>query len=357
MTARTPVLATFASVLFLGSTAHAIELVEDEHHYVDITGFVQPRLSLAINGDDNSVTEDMYIRRVRLLFSGKVHENVGFYIGTLTADIARDARQSSPTVIGDAWLEGDFGKAFKLNAGLLKLPFSRHGAQGAGALHGIDFHGAFAERAIGTPDGTGALPIHRDVGVMARGLLFSETLDYRLAIVDGVAPNESGDYPRIVGRLGVNFMDSEPGFFWAGTYLGKKSILSIGASADIEPGVGDGGDPYYAFAFDALADIPFGENGLVATVNAHYYGPGGIIPKGMGVWADLGYRIRKIEPLVEFEYYVPSDEGFRRIGVFGGANYWIRGHHANVKLQVGAVDVETKKDWATEILMQGQVMF
>lgn len=264
------------------------------------------------------------------------------------------------TILGDAWLEGDFGKPFKLNAGLLKLPFSRHGAQGAGALHGIDFHGAFLLRNVGTPSAdTTPLPPHRDLGVMARGLLFNETLDYRLAILDGVAPNDHGDYPRFVGRLGVNFMDSEPDFFWKGTYLGKKSIVSTGLSFDVEPGVGgtSGDDTYYAFAFDTLVDIPFGKNGLTSTVNAYYYGPGGIIKEGYGVWADLGFRIRKIEPLVEFEYYEPSEEGFRRIGVFGGANYWIKGHAANVKLQVGAVDIEKKKDWATEILMQGQVMF
>jgi hypothetical protein len=161
----------------------------------------------------------------------------------------------------------------------------------------------------------------------------------------------------MVGRLGVNFMDSEPNYFWAGSYLGKKTIFSIGASFDMEPHSEANPDTYYAFAFDALADIPFGENGLVATLNAHYFGPGGLAPKGMGFWADVGYRIRKIEPLVEFEYFKPSDKENRRIGVFSGVNYWLRGHNANVKLQLRAVDVETKLDWATGVLMQGQVMF
>jgi hypothetical protein len=359
MTPRTLFAASLSGLLLVAPAAHAIELVEDEDHYVNITAFVQPRLSLAIDGDDNSVAQDMYIRRVRLLFDGKVHENVGFYIGTLTADIGRDANQSPATVLGDAWMEGDIDRAFKINAGLLKLPFSRHGAQGAGGLHGIDFHGAFLERNVGTPDKTGKLPVHRDLGVMFRGLVLDDVLDYRLAVVDGVAPNEHGDYPRVVGRLGVNLMDGEPDYFWKGTYLGKKSVVSFGFSFDIEPGVGGetGDDTFYAMAFDALVDVPFGPNGLVATVVGHQYGAGGAVPKGFGIWGDLGFRIKKIEPLVEVEYYEPSEEGNRRVGVFGGANYWIKGHQANVKLQVGAVDVETKKDWATEVLMQGQVMF
>lgn len=352
--------AALAGILLGTTAAHALEIRDDENHYVNIRGYLQPRLSLAIDGDDDSVQQDFYVRRVRLLLSGKVHENLGFFVGTLTSNIGQADTQSSPTIIGDAWVEGDFGKTFKLDAGLLKLPFSRHGAQGGGGFHGMDFHGSFLLRNVGAPNANSSrLPPHRDLGVMARGLVLDEMLDYRLAVVDGVAPNEHGDYPRVVGRIGVNFMDSEPEFFWKGTYLGQRSILSMGVSFDVEPGVGgtSGDDTYYALAFDALADIPFGKNGLVATVNAYYYGPGGVIPEGVGVWADLGYRIRKIEPLVEFEYYTPSDEGNERIGVFGGANYWIKGHAANVKLQVGAVDVETQKDWATEILMQGQVMF
>ncbi len=358
--ARRPVFLPVWIGLFLAApSAYAIELVEDEDHYVNLSAFVQPRLSLAIDGNDNSVAQDMYIRRVRLLFDGKVHENIGFYIGTLTADIGRDANQSPATVIGDAWMEGDIDRAFKINAGLLKLPFTRHGSQGAGALHGIDFHGAFLGRYLGEPEKTGPVPVHRDLGVLVRGLVLDDVLDYRLAVTDGVAPNAAGDYPRVVGRLGVNLMDVEPDYFWKGTYLGSKSIVSFGFSFDIEPGVGGdtGNKTFSALAFDALVDVPIGENGIVATVAGHHYGSGGTIPKGVGIWGDLGYRIKKIEPLVEVEYYQPSEEGNRRIGLFGGANYWIKGHHANLKLQVGAVDVETKLDWATEVLMQGQVMF
>lgn len=81
--------AVLASVLLGTAHAHALEIREDDNHYLDFRGFVQPRLSLAIDGDDNSVAQDFYVRRVRLFFSGKVHENIGFLVGTLTPDIGR----------------------------------------------------------------------------------------------------------------------------------------------------------------------------------------------------------------------------------------------------------------------------
>lgn len=108
---------------------------------------------------------------------------------------------------------------------------------------------------------------------MVRGLLLDNQVDVRLAIVDGIEYNKEvippdttvltneDDMPRFVGRIDYNVFDPEPGYFWAGTYLGKKKVLSFGLSFDLQPGVGgdEGDELYYAFAFDAFADIPMGK--------------------------------------------------------------------------------------------------
>jgi hypothetical protein len=180
---------------------------------------------------------------VRILLKGKVHPRIGFFIGTLTTDLDKAADERPATIIGDAWMEGEIARELKLNAGLLKLPFSRHGAQGGGSLHGVDFHGAFLRRKGPKPitldDGTAetrpSVP-HRDYGVMARGLVLRDRLDYRLAITDGVSPHEVDEAnPRFVGRLGVNFFEPEPEFFWKGTHVGNKKVLTVASASTWSP--------------------------------------------------------------------------------------------------------------------------
>ena len=49
----------------------------------------------------------------------------------------------------------------------------------------------------------------------------------------------------------VNVLEAETGFFYAGTYLGKKKILAIGAGFD-------GQKDFHAYAADAFFDYPLG---------------------------------------------------------------------------------------------------
>ncbi len=227
--------------------------------------------------------------------------------------------------------------------------------QSAGKLHGIDFHGAFLKRAGGIT--------HRDMGIMVRGLLSDNRIDYRYAIVDGeeFAPvTNKNDTLRMVGRIGYNVFDPEPDFFWSGTYLGKKKVLSFGASFDVQPGVGgkSGEDLYSAFALDAFADMPVGKNHIVSTLNVYSYGEGGVIRKGVGLWADFGYRIDKIEPIVEFEWYEPSEGNLgKRLAFMGGVNWWIQGYNVNIKFQVGTQSLNGSENWTQTAILQGQLLF
>ena len=122
---------------------------------------------------------------------------------------------------------------------------------------------------------------------------------------------------------------------------------------------GDEGDElYYAFAIDAFADIPMAENGVISTLNAYYFGPGGIHAEGFGLWADFGYRIKKIEPLVAFELYTPNegDQG-KHQALLGGLNWWIHGHNVNVKFQFGIDKMNGADDWTKTAIDQSQVFF
>ncbi|MCD6161451.1 MAG: hypothetical protein J7K40_03440 [candidate division Zixibacteria bacterium] len=102
---------------------------------------------------------------------------------------------------------------------------------------------------------------------------------------------------------------------------------------------------------------PWG-NGIIGTLNAYYFGPGGIHPEGFGLWGDFGYRIKKIEPLVAFEWYAPDEgEQGKRQEFLGGLNWWIHGHNVNVKLQFGICKLNGTDDWTKTVIAQSQVFF
>jgi hypothetical protein len=346
-----------ACLLCFTADAKAAKIQISDNAFLDIHGYMQHWLHMPFD-EGPSIKTDFYLRRVRLLFSGQVAPNVNFFIGTLNADMGKNGDMSSRTLIADAWMEFVIADYLKINAGLLKLPFSRHMQQTGAKLHGLDFHGSYLSRYGGIG--------HRDMGVMARGLLSNNKIDYRIALLDGreYAPGNpatnKNDSPRLVGRVGYNVFDAEPGYFWAGTYLGTRKILTFGASFDIQPGVGgkDGDGLYSAIALDAFADIPMGKNGVVGTLNFFSFGAGGAVPKGSGLWADFGYRFDKIEPLIALELYSPSEgDAGKRLAFLGGLNWWIHGHNANIKFQFGTEKLNGADGWTNTAIVQGQLFF
>jgi len=358
------VLITLGFLLFFASNAGAQSIKLSDTAFLKINGFVQGTLHMPID-QGPSLQTDFYLKRVRLCFSGQAAPNVNYFIGTLNGNMGVKGDMSSRTLIADAWVEFVTSEHLKINAGLLKLPFSRHMQQTGAKLHGLEFHGSYLKRSGGIG--------HRDMGIMARGLLSDQHIDYRFAILDGIeyAPGDSNadtpvpatnknDSMRFVGRVGYNVFDAEPGFFWAGTYLGAKKILSFGASFDLQPGVGgeNRDELYSAFALDAFADIPMGDNGIVSTLNIYSFGSGGALPEGFGWWADFGYRIKNIEPLIAIECYTPKDgDAGKRQAILGGLNWWINGHNASLKFQLGTEKLNGAEEWTKTGDIQVQVFF
>lgn len=358
------VFAVCACLILLPSNAGAQSIKMSDTAFLNIHGFIQGTLHMPID-QGPSLQTDFSLKRVRLLFSGQIAPKFNFFIGTLNGNMGVNGDMTARTLIADAWVEYVASEHLRINAGLLKLPFSRHMQQTGAKLHGLDFHGFCLMRAGGIG--------HRDMGVMARGLLSDKHIDYRFAILDGIEyapgdPNATPPIPdrnkndslRFVGRVGYNVFDAEPGFFWAGTYLGSKKILTFGASFDVQPGVGgeDGDGLYSAFAFDAFADIPMGNNGIVGTLNIYNFGSGCALPKGFGMWGDFGYRMNNIEPLIAFEWYSPKDgDAGKRQAILGGLNWWIKGHNINMKFQIGTLNMNGSENWTKTADVQVQVLF
>ncbi|MDP7111329.1 MAG: hypothetical protein QGH45_05170, partial [Myxococcota bacterium] len=304
-----------------------------EDVFVDVGYLLQPHLVL---GNDPTAapefTSDFYLRRSRLMLGGQVSPFVSFFVATDMPNWGKGGDWSNPDLlVQDAVVSFGAHEAFRVSVGMLLIPFVHQAKQDPGTLHTLDFHDAV----LRSPTGVA----RRDNGIEFRGLLAGGRLDYRVAITNGVAGTPH-DIPRLSGRVAVNFADAEPGLFLGGTHLGDKKVVSIGAAFDAQPEAFGGADAYYAFGGDFFLDVPMGGNRLSSQVNYVYYGGSANPDAGMGVLFDLGYAIGKLEPLVAVDWFMPRGAAGGDDHLFGGhvgLNWWLIGHRASIKLDLGIV--------------------
>jgi hypothetical protein len=311
-------------------------------------------LNRTANQDEQFST--FFLRRARLLVALTLGTQFELFFDTETANLGRGAGPTAGAGLPGGGLAATVGMTtqdvivtwkpmdeFKLDVGMLLIPLSHNGLQGATTLYGLDYY-AFSFQQNG-----GLLNyIGRDTGIQARGL-FAKHLEYRLGLftgrrapapapVMGMPPGarQSQAALRVAARVQYNVFDAENAFFYGGTYAGAKKILSFGGGLDVQKG-------YKAFAADAFLDWPLGPDVVTAQVDFVHYEDGtgadlwAGIPKQNDVMIEGGYRIGALQmsPIVRFEMAkmdtpTAGSPNQTRIGV-GGA-WWYMGHNANVKL-------------------------
>ncbi len=109
--------------------------------------------------------------------------------------------------------------------------------------------------------------VGRDYGAQLRGHLFDDNLEYRAGIYQGDR-DLGGDTEgansafRYVARVVYYFLGPETGFFYTGTSLGQKEILSLGFSMDAQ-------EKYRSYAGDIFIDKPL-DSGDAVTFQLNY---------------------------------------------------------------------------------------
>ena len=115
--------------------------------------------------------------------------------GTITKDLAYFVETDQPNwgkggdfttstmYIQDAFLSYTFAPEFKIDAGMMLVPFSHHTIEGAIGLNTLDYHADM----IRLPAGK----VWRDNGVQFRGMLGGTLIHYRLGILKGFARRPS----------------------------------------------------------------------------------------------------------------------------------------------------------------------
>ncbi|HXU00463.1 MAG TPA: porin, partial [Polyangia bacterium] len=291
--------------------------IEGANASLKIGLLAQPQYEAVGNGATNGLTHNLFLRRIRILIGGTLFKDIEYFLDTdypnlFKATAGTDAAgmptflKSTPGLnIQDAFFTWKaLGDLIKVDAGYMFPPLSHQAVQSAATLYGLDYFsntfrnsGAFGNSA---PD-----PVGRDLGLQLRGLVIDGHLEYRVGLFQGLrnapaAPEAGGrNFFRVAARLQINLLDAEPGFFYAGTYLGAKRILSVGGSFDFQ-------DDYKQWNVDGFADLPLGPGGLTAQVDLVQWNGGTYIatlPKQTALMAEAGYRIAPIEvsPIVRFE--------------------------------------------------------
>jgi len=281
------------------------------------------------NPDPEGNTNNLFARRLRLLFGGQVAKNVTFFVETDAPNLGKTVSSvkniQPPMIVQDAYVEVRFADAFMVDAGLMFIPFSRNSLQSAGTLLAMDYGAYTFTDSAPTQSATG-----RDTGFQARGYLAGNRLEYRIGVFQGDRDSGSDNAFRYVGRVQYNALDTESGFFYTGTYLGKKKILAVGAAFDVQ-------ENYHAYDADAFFDHPLGPGAVTAQFDYNRFDGGTTLttlPKQNDVLFEAGYLIRalKLTPVVQIAHQDITDQslgGTTRTGA--GANYWWAGHNANVK--------------------------
>jgi len=211
------------------------------------------------------------------------------------------------------------------------IPFSRNSIQSAATLLPIDYGANTFAQSAPTQSSTG-----RDTGFQAKGYFLANHFEYRLGAFQGTRDARSHGAFRYAGRVQYNVFDTEVGFFYTGTYVGKKKIVAVGAAFDSQ-------SDYHAYDADLFVDFPVGPGALTGQGDYNRFDGGTTLrslPKQNDVLLELGYLVAalKLTPFAQFTNRDVSDAttgGEKRVSL--GAAYWWAAHNANIKAAYGRI--------------------
>src|SRR6185295_6435718 len=273
MAARTSavVLGVLVSLLSGGETRAAAQILikagDDVNFKLGILG--QFQADTIEDPATDAQTSNLFIRRLRLMFGGQVTKNVTFFVETdspnLGKTLATGANIQPPMILQDAYASFKATNAFSVDAGLMFVPFSRNFLQSAASLLPIDY-GAYTYSQSGpTESSTG-----RDTGFQAKGYLLKDRLEYRIGAFQGRRDPASHRAFRYAGRVQYNVFDPEVGFFYTGTYLGKKRIVSIGGALDHQ-------SDYDGYDLDVFIDHALGAGAFTGQFDCNRFDGGTLL--------------------------------------------------------------------------------
>ncbi len=303
---------------------------------------------------------DFILRRGYFSLRGEVTPWFGAFVHIAADRVGQDGLDQPSVGLGsgialrDAWITLRLHEAVQVQAGRMYVPFTRQfGTTSTKSMLTTDL--PFLQGGVrGNIFYAGK--VGRDDGVTVWGNPLDGLLQYRFMVSEGVeGANNPHDRQRFAGRLALNLLDPEPGWFKQGTYLGEKKVLAFGFGADYQPELTLNGTPgmnNFAWTLDMFLDHPAGRGAVTAEASyidihnssqTHNLSTLSSGDDGRAWYLQGGYLLPgqlgkgRLQPY--FRYEAVSVTGKEITNFYsGGLNYYIRGHNAKFSLDYSFVD-------------------
>jgi hypothetical protein len=309
---------------------------KDQKTSIKIGFLLQPQFESLETADGTATSKNVFLRRFRIMFGGKVSDKWTFFFETDSPNVGKGTgtsglKDAGTIYIQDAFATYDQRDAFKVDVGMLQLAQSRNHIQSAASLLPVDYGPyTWVESA---PSGARA---GRDYGVQARGYPFRQHMEYRVGVFSGVRGTDSTNPVRVAGR-GVWYpFAPETGYFCAGTFRGSKRVVGIGGSFDVQ-------EEYGSYGFDAFVEQPInkGEQGVTFQAGWTRVDGGVFLPslaRQDNILVEAGFHFAKgrVSPFVQyaardFDNASNADQNSLQVGVA----WWMAGYNRNLKFSAG----------------------
>jgi len=289
------------------------------------------------NGDD---AQNFYFRRLRILAGGKLPGKWTYFFETDSPNLGKSdaagAKGASDVYLQDFVLTYNQSAKFKVDFGMLLVPLSRNSNQSA-ATHLTSDYGPYSF----LNSGPTASRVGRDYGIILRGAVANDKLEYRVGILDGFRGVNAKEDFRYVGRLAYSFLGTETGLYYTGNNLGKKQQLTVGIGFDTQ-------DDYEAIGYDVFWDQPVGNDGGAFTLQGdiiHYDGGKffAALAKQDDLLVEVGYLFPggKWQPWFQYADRDMDDPALAdETQSWFGINYRMAGHNRVLRLAYGNIDTD-----------------
>ena len=323
---------------------------------VKIGFLAQPQAEFVETTDDASWSQNLFLRRVRVLLGGTLGKHWSFFFETDSPNIGKagtaGAKEAGDVYVQDVFVTYSHGDAFKMDVGMLLLGLSHNHLESAAALLPVDY-GPYTF----TESGPTGERVGRDYGLQARGYPFARRLEYRVGLFQGVRGPDSRNPLRVVARAVWHPLGSDTGYFYTGTSQGTRRALAIGATIDRQKA-------YHVHSVDGFYEQPLGGGGRGLTLQAgwtHFDGAQAIRPLAeQNTWlVEAGYHFGapRLTPFVQWaarDFTDATTPGHHTLQV--GLAWWLKGHQRNLKISAGRERIEGRPARA-QVLAQLQVFY
>lgn len=333
--ATLPGVALFALLTFVALPVHAQAVLKVNDDVSMKFGMLMQPQGEWSQDPNGGYAQNLFLRRARFIVGGQLARNLTFFFETDAPNAGKvvgGTKQGFSVIVQDAFLSWKIRDEITLDGGMVLTGIARNSLQGATSLMTIDYGPYSFLFSVPTQNAAG-----RDTGFQLRGHPFRKRLEYRVGVWAGQRDANARQALRGTVRLQYSFLEPETGFFYVGSYFGKKRVLAVGGGYDFQK-------DYRTLAVDAFFDHPLGHGGLTAQVDFIRYDGGDTftaLRKQNVLYAEAGYHVNALK-LMPFASYSnrnlagtdTGDESRFMVGV----GYMAQGHNLNLKASAGRVD-------------------